>query len=77
MLSAYSLSIIKIHEESGNLEKAFFELSEKISRNIMARINKYVGAVHPVLIVILAALIGFFFINIIMPIIDGVNGLVI
>ncbi len=77
MLSPYSLSIIKIHEESGSLEKAFFELSEKISRSMMEKINKYVKAVHPVLILVLTVMIGFFFINIIMPIIYGINGLAI
>ncbi len=75
ILSPYSLSIIRIHEEGGSLEKAFFQLKEKKSVEILEKIEKYISTIEPALIIILAGIICMFFLNIILPIMEGVNNI--
>jgi len=75
IFSKYTLAIIKIREESGNIEDGLNELCNKLQENIMKNINKYLALIQPILVILLSIIISIFLIIFVLPIFEGVKNI--
>lgn len=75
IFSKYTLAIIKIREEAGNIEDGLNELCNKLQENIVKKINEYLALIQPILIISLSILISIFLIVFVLPIFEGVKNI--
>lgn len=68
--SSYSVSIIKIGEESGTIEERLESVMNYLEENIVKLVNKLMAMVQPFSILILGGVVIVFIINYILPIFD-------
>lgn len=68
--STYSISIIKIGEESGSVEERLSSVMNHLEKNIVKKVNELVAFVQPVSILILGGVVIIFILNYIVPIFD-------
>lgn len=66
--SKKTLSIIKISEESGSLDKALKNISTDIEKNLNKKINKVLSFIEPALIIVTGSLILIFMLLFVFPI---------
>ena len=67
------LSMIRVGEESSNLKEIFSIMSSYYEEELNSRNQKFLGLMGPILIIIMALIIGFIVLSIALPIFDMVN----
>lgn len=67
------LSMIRVGEESSNLREIFYIMSSYYEEELNSRNQKFLGLMGPILIIIMALIIGFIVLSIALPIFDMVN----
>lgn len=67
------LSMIRVGEESSSLREVFFIMSSYYDEELNSRNQKFLGLMGPILIIIMALIIGFIVLSIALPIFDMVN----
>lgn len=67
------LSMIRVGEESSNLKEIFSIMSSYYDEELNSRNQKILGLMGPILIIIMALIIGFIVLSIALPIFDMVN----
>ena len=67
------LSMIRVGEESSNLREIFYIMSSYYEEELNSRNQKFLGLMGPILIIIIALIIGFIVLSIALPIFDMVN----
>lgn len=73
IFSHYTIAIIKVKEESGNIESAFNELSVDLGKKINKKIKRYIKFIEPILMLILSLIIVIFLIVFFMPLFSNLN----
>lgn len=73
LLSKYTLSIIRIREESGTIEEGFKEISDNMEEKISREIKKYLSLINPVFVIIMAACIIIFLLVFVVPLYDSLQ----
>ncbi|MFA6948157.1 MAG: type II secretion system F family protein, partial [Eubacteriales bacterium] len=63
-------SVIMVGEESGNLDEMLINVSERMNYESEAAIDKLVTLIEPVLIILMAAIVGFIMVSVMLPIIQ-------
>lgn len=69
--SKYSLSLIKIGEESGNLVEALEKLEDRLAKKRKDKIRYYLSFIEPVTIIAIALFMSVFLIVFVIPIFDS------
>lgn len=67
------LSMIRVGEESSSLSEVFSIMSSYYDEELNSRNQKFLGLMGPILIIIMALIIGFIVLSIALPIFDMVN----
>lgn len=67
------LSMIRVGEESSSLREVFSIMSSYYEEELNSRNQKFLGLMGPILIIIMALIIGFIVLSIALPIFDMVN----
>jgi len=67
------LSMIRVGEESSSLREVFSIMSSYYDEELNSRNQKFLGLMGPILIIIMALIIGFIVLSIALPIFDMVN----
>lgn len=67
ILSNYTLAVIKIKEETGSIEEGFKSLSIRLGKQIHNKINRYLKALNPVLIIMMGIIIFIFISVFVLP----------
>lgn len=73
LLSRYTLSIIRIREESGTMAEGFNEIAESMEEKISKEIKKYLSRVTPAFAIIMAGCIAVFLIFFVAPLYDSLK----
>lgn len=73
VFSKVLISMIRVGEESSNLKEIFSIMSNFYEEELNSRNKKLLGILGPVLIIIMALIIGFIVLSIALPIFDMVN----
>ena len=73
LFSKYTLSIIKIREESGTIEEGFKELSNSLEYKLFEQIKKYLRFISPAFVVIMAIFIVLFLLGFVLPLFDNLK----
>lgn len=73
IFSNYTMAIIRVKEESGNIESAFEELSVELGTKINKKIKRYIKFIEPILMLILSVIIVIFLIVFFMPLFTNLN----
>lgn len=71
--SQYTLAIIKIKEESGNIESGFNELSDVLGKKINNKIKRYLKFIEPMLVLIMSVIIIIFLLVFFMPLFTNLS----
>ena len=69
------VSMIKVGEDSGNLVKALEKSSEYYSSEYIFRLQRFSKLIEPLLILIMAAVVGFVVFSVTIPMFDSVNAI--
>lgn len=67
LLSNYALAVIKIKEETGNIDEGFRLLSLRLEKQIHNKINTYLKALSPILIVVMGVIVFIFISVFVLP----------
>ncbi|MDO5516893.1 MAG: type II secretion system F family protein [Clostridium sp.] len=73
LLSKYTLSIIRIREESGTISEGFKEIADSMEEKISKEIKKYLSLIPPVFVVIMAVCIIVFLLVFVIPLYDSLQ----
>lgn len=74
--SEIAISLIHIGEETGTLSKMLLEIANKFDDTIEAKLEKLTAYCEPLIILILAVIIGLVVISLFLPLIDIMNNIV-
>lgn len=67
VFSNYSLAVIKVHEETGSLEKGFKDLSTRMEKEMYGKIKRYLKALEPAMIGAAGTIIAIFLVVFVLP----------
>ena len=67
VFSNYSLAVIKVHEETGSLEKGFKDLSSRMEKEMYGKIKRYLKALEPAMTVASGAIVVIFLLAFVLP----------
>ncbi len=67
------ISILKVGEETGNIDKCLKSITENYDRNLESFVNKIVKIIEPIIISIMGIVIGAIVISMMIPIFDAVT----
>lgn len=69
------IAMVSAGEESGSLEKSFTSLAEYYSKEVRLRTKKLPSLIEPILLVIIAFVVGFVALSIVLPIYEVTRGI--
>lgn len=69
------IAMVSAGEQSGSLEKSFSSLSEYYSKEVRLRTKKLPSLIEPILLVIIAGVVGFVALSIVLPIYEVTRGI--
>ncbi|ASW42670.1 type II secretion system F family protein [Clostridium isatidis] len=72
--SNYTISIIKLGEESGSVEERLNTLTDYLESKVIKNINKYLALLQPGIIILMGGMIMIFIIIFVLPIFDLISG---
>ena len=67
LLSNYTLSVIRVREETGSIDEGFKNISLNLEKEIYKKVNNYLKALSPLLVIIMGILICIFISVFVMP----------
>lgn len=73
IFSKYTLSIIRMREESGTISDGFNEIAEKMEKDVSKEITKYLKRITPIFTIIMAIFIVVFLVVFIVPLYDSLQ----
>jgi general secretion pathway protein F/type IV pilus assembly protein PilC len=71
MIPPETMETIAIGESSNRLDTVLVELSDRLDRRTQRRLESMVKLLEPVLMVVLAAIIGFLVVALLLPVFEG------
>lgn len=73
IFSQYTMAIIKVKEETGNIESGFNELSYELGKKINKKIKRYIKFIEPLLMLIMSGIIIVFLMVFFMPLFTNLD----